>query len=303
MINNRSTIYLAIKLLCRGLIVALIVGIHALLLQPQIAKAHGGVIMDGGFTPEYEWLVLSANTPLVEGPNLMSFVIYDIDTYAPVDGMRVEVLIAHQSSEVQCCNPDDHVGPIELEADPENWPGDYSYELPLDGFGNFEIKFIAYQGDSDEPAIEAISNMLVLPDLSKITPEPNPNQTGTINSPLAAPGQPESPLETATDESTTTVLVTATLTTTAIATTSEPTSESIQAAGSGGTTAAVSTTDGDTLLDQLRNQWILWSAAALIPLGLLAFLLFRPSMDELVAQKEAELAAGSEDDLEDELDD
>jgi len=151
----------------RLLLLALILGAYTIMLQPQIAKAHGGVVMDGGFTPDYEWLVLSTNAPLVEGPNLMSLVIYDVNTYAPVDGMRVEVLIAHQSSEVPCCNPDDHVGPIELEADPENWPGDYTNELPLDDSGNVELKFIAYEGDSREPAIEVVSQFLVLPKITK----------------------------------------------------------------------------------------------------------------------------------------
>jgi len=53
------------------------------------------------------------------------------------------------------------------------------------------------------------------------------------------------------------------------------------------------------LLDKLRRQWILWTMAGLIPLAMLAFLLFRPSVDELVAQKEAELAAEADDDIED----
>lgn len=257
--------------------------------------------MDGGFTEEYEWLVLSANSPVVEGPNLMSFVIYDVETFAPVNGMRVEVLIAHQSSEVPCCNAQDHVGPVELEADPENWPGDYSYDLPLDGFGNFNLQFTAYEGDSEEPAMQVTSQILVLPDMSKITPEPNPN------SPLLAPG-PESPLDTPVPTSIPT-----------------PTGSEIQAAGqtSGGETEVrmpvveLENTDGETstpggisaagagdesgtMLDTLRQYWYAPVAFGLIPMILLVFLFLRPSMDELVAQKEAELATVSDEEREDE---
>jgi len=292
-----------VKRICKGIIIALLL---AFLLQPQTTYAHGGVIMDGGFTPEYEWLVLSANSPLVEGLNLMSFVIYDINTYEPIDGMRVEVLIAHPSSRVECCNADEHVGPIELEADPENWPGDYSYPLPLDGFGNFQLKFIAYKGNSDEPAIEAISTMLVLPDLNNITPEPNPNlippdETGVITSPLSAPGQAESPLGAPLPGITKDIAITGTAASTSQSeqTISASNGSTTQAPISGGTTAAVATTEGETLLDKLRRQWILWTMAGLIPLAMLAFLLFRPSVDELVAQKEAELAAEADDDIED----
>lgn len=264
---------------------------------PQPARAHGGVIMDGGFTDEYEWLVLSVNSPLVQGENLMSLVLYDVQTFAPINGMRVEVLIRHQSSDALCCNAEDHVGPIELEADPENWPGDYSYDLPFDQFGNFDIQFTAYEGDSEEVAIQVVSTVLVLPNQEALDNAINPN------SPLDPPPDLESPLPEPSPfiSTTATVAISPTVnatppvdaTPTAAPTTEEtPTAEPIP--------TQMPDSDDNSLLGRIRSRWYLWAALAIIPLVLFAFLLMRPSMDELVAQKEAELAEEDEEDLEEE---
>lgn len=109
-------------------------------LSPR-SHAHGGVIIDGGSTEEYEWLALASPYPVTPGETVISVQIYDIATYAPVNGLQAVMEFAPPGSPQPCCQGDGVLGPLPVIIDPELYPGDYSTILLLLQEGDWQVKF------------------------------------------------------------------------------------------------------------------------------------------------------------------
>lgn len=115
--------------------------IHPFDNTPSVAHAHGGVIIEGGFTDQYEWLVAVNPFPITPGETVLTLLVYDIKTYEPINGLETELFLASPDSAQPCCNPDDHAGDYEILVDPELFPGDYSSILDLQEAGEWEAMF------------------------------------------------------------------------------------------------------------------------------------------------------------------
>jgi len=111
-------------------------------IQPQMAQAHGGIIIDSDFTDDYEWLMAVNPFPMTPGEVSLALLVYDVKTYDPINDLQVELYLAAPSSPKPCCNPEDHQGPIELEILPDIYPGDYSAFVDLQEVGEWEAQYI-----------------------------------------------------------------------------------------------------------------------------------------------------------------
>ncbi len=63
-------------------------------LVPKPVHAHGGVIIDSGYTPQYEWLVAINPYPTTPGPTTITILVYDVQTHQPVIDLQAELLLA-----------------------------------------------------------------------------------------------------------------------------------------------------------------------------------------------------------------
>ncbi|MEM7129213.1 MAG: hypothetical protein AAF702_22970 [Chloroflexota bacterium] len=110
--------------------------------------AHGGVIIDGGFTDQYEWIAMASPFPITPGETVLSIVVYDVETYAPINGIAASMHLAPPDSPEPCCQGDGVLGPLPLLVDPVLYPGDYSNIVLLLREGKWKGKF-AIEGPSD----------------------------------------------------------------------------------------------------------------------------------------------------------
>lgn len=124
-----------------------------LLLAPQTASAHGGVIIDGSLTEEYEWLIAVNPYPATPGDTVLTLLIYDLDTYAPINGLDTALYLTPPGS-------DERAGPFTLLADPEQYPGDYSNIFDIDQEGDWGVTFVV---DTGEETLELTSTLTVQP--------------------------------------------------------------------------------------------------------------------------------------------
>jgi hypothetical protein len=139
----------------RGLWALLLVALWLIpgLLAPPAARAHGGVIVDGGLTDEQEWLMAVSPYPATPGDTVLTLLIYDLDDYSPVNGLDAQLYLTPPDS-------DTATGPYELLADPEQFPGDYSNILPIDQEGRWAVTFVVNTG---EETLELTSQFIVQP--------------------------------------------------------------------------------------------------------------------------------------------
>ncbi len=217
----------------------------------QPALAHGGIVIDSGYTDYFEWLVSIDPFPTLMGEAMLTLLIYDVVSYDPVNDAQVHVYLAAPDDPRPCCAPESHRGPIELTIDPALYPGDYSNLIDLDQPGEWEIQFVV---DAGERAFTIVVPLTVNATMGGSQPiaidaatTPDPAATATLfaqnvaaaraqNSPLAAPdsplAQPLSPLANGAD---------------------------------GGTAAPPGST----------NDWLLWGALAILPIALVGWWILR----------------------------
>lgn len=216
------------------------------LLWSRPVTAHGGVVIDSGFTDHFEWLVSIDPYPIVTGQAMLTLLVYDLTTYDPVSDLTVTVALAPPGTTRPCCNPTELSAPIALVIDPQLYPGDYSERITLDQPGEWAVQFVVEGGDRSFTTVVTVP-VRAAPPGQVVSPLTTPDvaATATIfaqnvqsarlqNSPLAGPLSP--------------------LTTTATAETAPP------------------TTANPLLI--LGVPWWLWGLAALMPL-VMGWLLLR----------------------------
>ncbi|MEZ4863505.1 MAG: hypothetical protein R3C14_19455 [Caldilineaceae bacterium] len=226
--------------------------------------AHGGVVIDSGYTEHFEWLVSVSPYPLATGEATVTLLVYATDTYEPVNDLPVSIYLAAPDAPRPCCQPNTHQGPIDLTSDPTLYPGDYSTVVNLNQAGDWEIQFVVDAGEKSFTIVVPIT--VAEPSGLPPTQEPGPpdvEATATAfamivqvarqsNSPLAAPANGQaSPLATP--------------------------AAAVLTSGEGPNAAAEEATGAGNLL----SRWWLWGAAAVAPILLGGWLLLRsPEIDE-----------------------
>lgn len=233
------------RVLCAWLLaIVLVAGV----LWPQAAAAHGGVVIDSGFTDHFEWLVSIDPYPIETGQATLTLLVFDLATYDPVSDLAVTVLLAAPGTTRPCCNPADLSAPIPLVIDPQLYPGDYSEKINLDQPGEWALQFVVEGGER--------SFTVVVPVPVKAAP------AGPIDSALATPD----------------VAATATVYAQNVAQARQQNSPlpgpviPLTTTGSSDMAAAIINTPGPMLI--LGFRWWLWGFAALIPL-IMGWLLLR----------------------------
>lgn len=122
--------------------------------QTQTVSAHGGVIIDGGTTEHYEWIAMASPFPVTPGETILTVLIYDINTYAPIDGLIPTLELAPPDAPRPCCSGDNTLGPLALLVDPVLYPGDYSNITLLLQEGTWQGKFTIDESDPIGPGEE-----------------------------------------------------------------------------------------------------------------------------------------------------
>lgn len=159
----------------------LALGILALMAMPQRGKAHGGVVIDTGFTDHFEWLVSIDPYPTLMGEAMVTLLVYDIATYEPVNDLTVAAHPMAPAETQPCCAPTADAAPISLTIDPAIYPGDYSNLLPLDQPGEWSIRFVATAPDSrSEQSFEVVVPLTV-----------HASMGGSVRIPIEAAGTPD----------------------------------------------------------------------------------------------------------------
>lgn len=136
---EQATSYYTNSSWCRWLLGTLLIVLW-LMLTPDVAHAHGGVILDGDLTEEEEWLMAISPYPVTPGDTVITLLLYDLDTYAPINGLDAQLYLTPPSGDADR-------GPFELLTDPEQYPGDYSNILPLEQEGDWGVRFVVDMGD------------------------------------------------------------------------------------------------------------------------------------------------------------
>lgn len=169
---------------------------------PRPAAAHGGVVIDSGFTDHFEWLVTIDPYPLVTGQAMLTLLVYDLATYDPVSDLQVTVAMAPPGTTRPCCKPTELSAPIALVIDPQIYPGDYSERINLDQPGEWALQFVVDGGERSfttivllpvkaAPAGQVVS-ALATPDVAATATvfAGNVQAARQQNSPLAGPVSP-----------------------------------------------------------------------------------------------------------------
>ncbi len=231
---------------------------------PTTSRAHGGVIIDSGFTEHYEWLVSIDPFPTLMGEAMVTLLIYDIASYEPMNDFSVALYQVAPDSAVPCCQPEHHEGPVELTIDPALYPGDYSNLIALDQPGEWQLHFLATApAESAEQSFEVTVTLSVNATMggsSRIAigiDSPAANATATAfaqnvadarqqDSPLAAPTSPLADGRTTTTDT----------------------------AAASASTAFLSTVRDPSV------SWFIWGGLALLPILLIGWLVMQTGRQE-----------------------
>jgi len=235
----------------------------AMLLGPltwRPAYAHGGVVIDSGYTDHVEWLVSIDPYPALMGDIMLTLLIYDVTNYDPVNDATVEVYLAAPDAPRPCCAPNTHRGPLALVIDPALYPGDYSNPINFDQPGEWEMQFVVDAGERSFTVVVPVTINATMGGsqpiaVGGVTATPDVAATATVfaqnvaaaraqNSPLAAP---DSPL-------------------------AQPVSP-LTAFPAGGAVGA---------LPGRVNDWLLWGALALLPIALVGWWILRAATNSPV---------------------
>jgi hypothetical protein len=112
----------------------------ATFVMPQRVRAHGGVIIDSGFTSHFEWLASINPYPVTTGEATITLLVFDITNYDPVNDLQATLYVTGPDA----VPPSDGV---KLAIDPAIYPGDYSANIPLDQAGEWQLRFVVEGGD------------------------------------------------------------------------------------------------------------------------------------------------------------
>ncbi|MEM7530577.1 MAG: hypothetical protein AAF639_00250 [Chloroflexota bacterium] len=115
---------------------------QAILSPTASVQAHGGVIVNTGYTDQYEWLIAISPYPVTPGETILTLLLYDVNTYAPILDIHAELTMTNTEGI--------NLGPVVLETDPEIYPGDYSGILQLDELTNWDGLFQVWQAEEDK---------------------------------------------------------------------------------------------------------------------------------------------------------
>lgn len=107
---------------------------------PQRVRAHGGVIIDSGFSSHFEWLASINPYPVTTGEAIITLLVYNITNYEPVNDLQVTLYMMGPD----VVPPGDGV---KLAIDPAIYPGDYSANIPLERAGEWQFRFVVEGGD------------------------------------------------------------------------------------------------------------------------------------------------------------
>ena len=129
-----------LKQTCLAIVTALVVLLS--LFPTPVTHAHGGVIVNTGYTDQYEWLIALSPYPVTPGETIITLLIYDIDTYAPILDAHTEMTLTDSGGAV--------LGPFVMETDPEVYPGDYSTILQLDELTTWDGLFQVWEKEEDK---------------------------------------------------------------------------------------------------------------------------------------------------------
>lgn len=239
-----------------------LVGMFLLLasLASHPVVAHGGVVIDSGFTPHFEWLVSIDPYPITTGQATITLLVFDLTNYEPVNDLKPTVALAPPGTTRPCCNPTELSAPIELTIDPQIYPGDYSAQITLDQPGEWALQFVAEGEERSFTVVVPVTVKEGVVQAPSSLATPDAAATATVfaqnvqtardqNSPLAAPASP--------------------LTMTA---------NNITTSNANDLTAAVVTTP--TPATFLGFRWWVWGIAALLPIGMGWLLLRSPQRQE-----------------------
>ncbi|MCE7980398.1 MAG: hypothetical protein DYG89_04345 [Caldilinea sp. CFX5] len=237
---------LGVSLFCLILLLAL--------LTPRLVIAHGGVVIDSGFTPHFEWLVSIDPYPITTGQATITLLVFDLTNYDPVNDLKPTVAMAAPGTTRPCCNPAELSAPLELTIDPQIYPGDYSAQITFDQPGEWALQFVAEGGERSFTVVVPVTVKAATEQAPSLLATPDAAATATVfaqnvqvareqNSPLAAPASPLT----------------------------------ITTSGANDLTAAVVTMP--TPATFLGFSWWVWGIAALIPIGM-GWLLLRSSQQQ-----------------------
>ncbi len=220
--------------------------------NPLTTQAHGGVVIDTGFTNHFEWLVSIDPYPTLLGEAMVTLLVYDIATYEPVNDLTVTVYLAAPDAPRPCCQPEQHTGPIALTVDPQIYPGDYSNLIPLDQPGAWEIQF-----NATAPATAGEKSFSLVVPLTV-----NASMGGSAPIPLAA----ATPDVAATATSFAQNVAAARQESSPLAAPISPIAAPVSPIAAPGTAAPVAI---------VRTTWWLWGGLGLIPIVLIGWLILR----------------------------
>lgn len=232
---------------------------------PLTSSGHGGVVIDSGFTDDFEWLVSINPYPTLIGEATMTLLVYQITTYEPVNDLTVQLNLAAPDTPRPCCQPETLIGPIDLTVDPQLYPGDYSNVVTFDQPGEWALQFVVTVPETaSTKSFEVVVPLVVNATMGGSQPiavtavgTPDVDATATAfaqnvaaarqqNSPLAAPISPLA----------------------------SPQSRTTEAAGAPITVA--------------RPSWWLWGGLGLIPIVLIGWLILRSPQQEEEEAEESE---------------
>lgn len=240
-------------------------------LAPRPVTAHGGVVIDSGFTPNFEWLVSINPYPIETGEAIITLLVFDLTNYDPVNDLKPTLFMAKPGTTRPCCKAEELSAPIPLTIDPQLYPGDYSAPITFDQPGDWALQFVAEGGERSFTVVVSVP-VKAAAAATEPTPmdgTPNVAATETVfaenvqsarqqNSPLPAAVSPLTTTGAAADLATAVLPLTTT--------------------GAADLTAAVVNTP--TARTFLGLSWWLWGIAALIPLGMGWWLLRSPQGPE-----------------------
>ena len=216
------------------------------MLWPRPAVAHGGVVIDSGFTDHFEWLVSIDPYPIETGQAMMTLLVFDLATYDPVSDLQVTVALAPPGTDAPVLQPGRIERPDPVGDRPAIYPGDYSERINLDQPGEWALQFVVEGGERSFTTIVLVP-VKAAPVGQVLSPMATPDVAATATvfaGNVQAARQQNSPLPGPLSPLTTTVT----------------------------TDMAAVTTAGPLMILGLR--WWLWGIAALIPL-VMGWLLWR----------------------------
>jgi hypothetical protein len=165
-------------------------------------SAHGGTVIDSGYTEHFEWLVSIDPYPLKVGEATITLLVFDLTNYDPVSDLQTTLYLAKPGTARPCCDPATLSAAIPLVIDPQLYPGDYSAVITFDQPGDWAMQFVVEGDDRSFTVVVAAQVKEAAPGqaaLPGVTPDvaatatvfaQNVQEARQQNSPVEAPVSP-----------------------------------------------------------------------------------------------------------------